>query len=123
VNAALTQGIKFAVRRPRPDGGRYSFPSGHASAAFATAAVIQRHYGWKVAIPAYGLATYVGTSRLSENRHFASDVIFGAAIGIVSGRAVSVGHGRARFDLFPIARPGGAGVGFTLVTTGERTSR
>jgi membrane-associated phospholipid phosphatase len=116
--AGLTQGIKLAVDRPRPDGSRYSFPSGHTSSSFATAAVLQRHYGWKVGAPAYALASYVGASRLSENMHFLSDVLFGAGIGIVSGRAVTVGHGTKTFALVPLAAPGpggGGGLGLTLV--------
>ena len=57
---AFTQAIKFSVRRERPDGSnRHSFPSGHASATFATATVLQRHLGWKAALPTYTVATYV----------------------------------------------------------------
>jgi membrane-associated phospholipid phosphatase len=115
VDAALTQGLKVAVGRERPDGGRYSFPSGHASSTFATATVLQRHFGWKVGLPAYGLAAYVAGSRLQENKHFMSDVIFGAAVGVVSGRAVSLGHGKTRFAMAPFAAAGGGGVGFTLL--------
>ena len=115
VTGVLTQGIKFAADRTRPDGSNYSFPSGHTSSAFATAAVLQRHYGWKVGLPAYALAGYVGGSRLAENRHYLSDVIFGAAIGIIGGRAVTFGHGSHQFALSPIAVPGGAGVGFVHI--------
>jgi membrane-associated phospholipid phosphatase len=117
VTTALTQGIKFAADRTRPDGSSYSFPSGHTSSAFATAAVIQRHYGWKVGLPAYALAGYVGGSRLAENRHYLSDVLFGAAIGIIGGRAVTFGHGSHQFALTPIAVPGGAGVGLVHIGT------
>jgi PAP2 superfamily len=112
VDTVLTQGIKFAVDRQRPDGGSYSFPSGHTSSSFATATVLQRHFGWKVGVPAYVMASFVGGSRLQERRHYLSDVVFGAAIGIVSARAVTVGHGRATFAVSPIAAPGRAGVGF-----------
>ena len=110
VNGVLTQGIKVAVNRTRPDGSRYSFPSGHTSATFATAAVIERHLGWKAAAPFYGLATYVGASRMVDNRHFASDVIFGAALGIVSGRAVSVGHGSRGVTVTATPTLGGAAI-------------
>jgi membrane-associated phospholipid phosphatase len=110
VSGALTQGIKFAAGRTRPDGTSYSFPSGHAASAFATATVLQRYYGWKVGVPAFALAGYVGGSRLSENRHYLSDVLFGASIGILSARAVTVGHGRHQFALTPVAMPGGVGV-------------
>jgi len=115
MTAMFTQGLKLSVGRRRPDGTRYSFPSGHTSSTFASATVLQRHFGWKAGIPAYAFATYVAGSRLQENKHFASDVLVGAALGIVSGRAVTVGRGRATFALSPFAAPGGAGVGLTLV--------
>ena len=85
VTAVLTQGIKVAVDRQRPDGSRFSFPSGHTSSTFTTAAVLQHEFGWKIGAPAYVVATFIGGSRLQENRHYLSDVLFGAAIGIVSG--------------------------------------
>ena len=115
VGTVLTQGIKVSTGRQRPDGARFSFPSGHTSSSFATAAVLQRHFGWKAGIPAYGLAAFVAGSRLQENRHYMSDVIFGAAVGIVSGRAVTVGRGRGVFSVAPFAVRGGGGVGFTLM--------
>lgn len=115
LNTVVTQGIKLAVDRTRPDQSHYSFPSGHTSSTFATAAVLQRQLGWKVGAPAYAMALYVGASRMSENKHFASDVIFGAALGIVAGRTVTVGHGGARFALSPTAVPGGGAVMFSHV--------
>ncbi len=113
INLAMTQGLKHAVNRTRPDGTRYSFPSGHASASFATAAVLQRELGSKVGIAAYGLAAYASWSRLSENKHYASDVIFGAAIGLVSGRCVTVGH--QSFAVGPTVVRGGVALTFTRV--------
>ena len=89
LNGLLTQGLKFAVDRTRPDGGAYSFPSGHTSAAFATAAVLQHDYGVAAALPAYALGGFIGWSRVRSNHHWLSDVAFGAAIGLVSGRAAS----------------------------------
>jgi membrane-associated phospholipid phosphatase len=115
VGTVLTQGIKVSTGRQRPDGTRFSFPSGHTSSSFATAAVLQRHFGWKAGIPAYGLAAFVAGSRLQENRHYMSDVIFGAAVGIVSGRAVTVGRGRGLLAVAPFAVRGGGGIGFTLI--------
>ncbi len=109
----LTAGIKMSVGRGRPDGTQYSFPSGHASTTFATATVLQRNFGWKVGIPAYGIATYVAASRIEAKRHYLSDVAFGAALGIVAGRTVTLGTGNARFALSPAAAPGGAGVNLT----------
>jgi membrane-associated phospholipid phosphatase len=115
VNAALTASIKVAVNRERPDGGSYSFPSGHSSASFATAAVLARHLGWRAGVPAYAVASYVAASRLPENKHYTSDVIFGAAVGIVAGRATTVGKGKATFALSPMTVQRGAGVWLTLV--------
>jgi membrane-associated phospholipid phosphatase len=113
LNAAVTTGVKYASNRTRPDGGRNSFPSGHTSSIFANAAVLSRHFGWRVAVPAYGLATYVGVARVQENHHYMSDVVFGAALGLVSGRTVSVGKGSARFQISPALLPGGAGIYLT----------
>ena len=113
VSQLVTQGIKFTVRRTRPDGTQYSFPSGHTATSFATATVLQRHFGWKVGVPAYAMATYVAASRVQAKRHFLSDVTMGAAIGIVGGRSVTVGRGDARFALAPAAVPGGAAVQFS----------
>jgi membrane-associated phospholipid phosphatase len=89
VSGIITDGIKWATNRTRPDGGKYSFPSGHTSSSFATASVLQHHFGWKVGVPSYALATYVASSRVANSRHFVSDVVFGAGIGIASGRATT----------------------------------
>ena len=111
----LTAGIKLSARRHRPDGDEFSFPSGHTSVTFATATVLQRNFGWKAGVPAYALASYVAASRVQMKRHFLSDVAFGAAIGIVSGRTVTVGRGRARFAVAPTVSPNQAGMSFVLL--------
>lgn len=110
VNGVLTQALKAAVNRTRPNGSKHSFPSGHTSATFATAAVIQEHYGWKAAAPLYALGGYVSASRMVDHEHFASDVIFGAALGMVSGRAASFGHGPHRVAVSPSVQPGGIAI-------------
>jgi len=56
----------------------------------------------------------VAGSRLQENKHFPSDVLFGAALGIVGGRSVTLGGGRARVSLVPLAGPG-RGFGVAVV--------
>jgi membrane-associated phospholipid phosphatase len=115
VSQTLTQAIKFSAGRTRPDGTTLSFPSGHTASAFATAAVLQRHLGWKAGIPAYAVASYVAASRIQGQRHYFSDVAFGAAVGMVAGRTVTIGRGDARFAVSPAAAPGGAAVNFTWV--------
>jgi membrane-associated phospholipid phosphatase len=113
VSQSLTQGIKVTVRRARPTGECCAFPSGHASAAFATASVLERHLGYRNAWPTLVLAGYVATSRLADNRHFLSDVLFGAALGMASGWTVVGRHGRSNFALLPVPVPGGVMVSFT----------
>ncbi len=113
VSQALTQGIKIAVRRDRPTGECCAFPSGHASASFATAAVLERHLGYRGAWPTFALATYVAASRLHDNRHFLSDVLFGGALGIASGWTVVGRHGRSSYALLPVPVKGGALVSLT----------
>jgi membrane-associated phospholipid phosphatase len=89
VNLAYVFLIKEAAHRERPDGSsRQSFPSGHASNAFAVATVLERHYGWKVAVPGYAVASFIAASRLAAEKHFLSDVTFGAAFGFGVGRTV-----------------------------------
>ena len=91
------------------DGTEFSFPSGHSAATFASATVLQRHFGWKVGVPAFAVASYVAASRVQEKRHFLSDVAFGATLGIIAGRTVTVGRGEARFAVSPMADTGRRG--------------
>jgi hypothetical protein len=114
LSEGITEGAKLIGRRDRPlnaDGSKqfgYSFPSGHAATTFAAATVLQQHLGYKAGLPTYLVASYVAMSRLHDNRHFASDVVFGAATGIVIGRSVTW-HGR-NFYASPMLVPGGSGV-------------
>ena len=110
VAQTLTGAVKMSVRRGRPDGTQFSFPSGHTSVSFASATVLQRHFGWKAGVPAYAMASYVAASRIHDKRHFLSDVAFGAVVGIVSGWTVTMGHGDAQVTMTPVAAPGGAGL-------------
>jgi membrane-associated phospholipid phosphatase len=115
VAQTVTGVIKHAAHRTRPDGTNLSFPSGHTSVSFASATVLQDEFGWKVGIPAYLVAGYVAAARIEARRHFLSDVAFGAAIGVLAGRSVTIGSGDKRFAVNPVASPGGAGVNFTWV--------
>ncbi|MGB2712924.1 MAG: phosphatase PAP2 family protein [Vicinamibacterales bacterium] len=107
VSQALTQGLKNAVRRDRPNGECCSFPSGHASATFATAAVLERHFGYRASWPTLAIAAYVASSRLHDNVHFLSDVLFGSALGMASGWTVVGRHGRSSYAMLPIPVKGG----------------
>jgi membrane-associated phospholipid phosphatase len=103
----LVEPLKFATRRQRPDlSNRLSFPSGHSAVTFAAATVIERHLGWRRSVLGYTIASYVAASRLHDNRHHLSDVIFGAAVGTAAGRAV-VHHKADEWAFVPAKVPGG----------------
>src|SRR4029079_13044051 len=82
------------------DGSRQSFPSGHTTSAFAAAAAVTAETGtwwpkskWVIGPLMYGGATMVGLSRMYHNKHWASDVVLGAAIGTFSGwKVVQYSH-------------------------------
>ena len=110
VEGVIAQGLKYTVPRKRPDGGHYSFPSGHASATFATADVLLQRFGWKAGLPAYSGAVWIAVSRVAQRQHYLSDVIAGAAIGIASARAIDVHAGRQHVAAVPMAVPHGAAI-------------
>jgi membrane-associated phospholipid phosphatase len=107
VAGVSTLALKLATQRTRPDGEPRSFPSGHAAGTFAAATVVQRHYGLKGAIPAYTAAVLIAGARMQANSHYATDLIMGAAVGIISGRAATFDLGQKRIQLSPAAAPGG----------------
>jgi hypothetical protein len=115
VAGGLVQGMKQIGQRDRPTGECCSFPSGHAASAFAAAAVLERHLGYRLSWPALVGATYVGTSRLVDNRHFLSDVIMGAAVGEAAGWTVVGRHGRKTFTMHPVPIRGGMMLTWTRV--------
>jgi PAP2 superfamily len=89
VTATFSEVLKVSVGRKRPDGSnKLSFPSGHASNAFAWATIGGRYFGWKLALPGYTLASLVAISRVEKNVHNLSDVVAGAGLGYICGRAV-----------------------------------
>ena len=113
VSEAIVQTLKYTTRRERPDNsGKTSFPSGHAADTFAFATALERHLGWKGAVPAYLFSSYVAISRIPDNRHWMSDVVFGASVGIIAGRTCTR-HGK-EYPLHVSVSPtrGGAAVMF-----------
>jgi len=117
VTEAYTGLLKYTVQRPRPDGSdNLSFPSGHTSAAFTLATVAEHHYGWKIGVPAYLLASGVGYSRMEKDKHNLSDVLAGATLGIIVGRTVGRLDGdrpakKSTFTVTPATDAHGQGVG------------
>lgn len=73
---------KLAGISQRPNNGSFDgFPSGHTSSAFSAAGFMQKRYGWKLGLPTTLLATSVGISRITSERHTALQVIAGALLG------------------------------------------
>ena len=67
-----------------------SFPSGHTTVAFAAATVFASEYKDHVIVPiiAYSAASLIGLSRITENKHWSTDVLAGAALGFLAGKQV-----------------------------------
>ncbi|MEP7109719.1 MAG: phosphatase PAP2 family protein [Ferruginibacter sp.] len=97
INVIATNGLKAIFRRPRPyvtypndvfiltSSRGTSFPSGHTSLAFATATSLTlTHKKWWVAVPAYLWAGCVGYSRMYLGKHYPSDLLGGAVVGVGS---------------------------------------
>ncbi len=103
VNGILTLVLKTSINRTRPNGERYSYPSGHTSAAFAVAGVVFTDYGKAWGIPALVLAGYVGLSRLQEGKHYPSDVIAGGILGTyVSLKVVQHRKAKEKISVSPL---------------------
>jgi len=80
--------LKHSTHQLRPDGSTYnSFPSGHTAAAFVGAEMMNQEFGWRspwYSVAGYTMATATGVLRVMNNRHWLSDVITGAGIGILT---------------------------------------
>ena len=89
IMAGLVNGIKYTASEERPDGSTSnSFPSGHTATAFMAATILHKEYGltrslW-YSVGGYAVATGIGAFRVMNNRHWVSDVLTGAGIGILS---------------------------------------
>ena len=89
IMALLVNSIKYTAKEIRPDGSsRNSWPSGHTATAFAGATILHKEYGmtrspW-YSVAGYAVATATGIMRVLNNRHWVSDVLSGAGIGIMS---------------------------------------
>ena len=88
--ALMVNVIKNTAKEMRPDGSSAnSWPSGHTATAFVGATLLHKEYGltrspW-YSVAGYGVATATGVMRVLNNRHWISDVLSGAGIGILSG--------------------------------------
>jgi len=92
LSKSITYGTKKNIGRERPDkSDKQSFPSGHTETAFVAAEFLHQEYKnqsiW-ISIGGYSAATFVGIARIYNNKHWLSDVVAGAGIGILSTKVV-----------------------------------
>lgn len=113
---SATLGLKLAFNRKRPNGGNHGFPSGHASRTFAVATVLETLHGPLVGIPSYLLAGLISFSRLDENAHNLSDLVFGAALGSAVGWGTAHFHKKGDTNLLVLPMINN-GVGGILVSS------
>lgn len=96
IMTAIVYPLKKITAVPRPDtGAPNSFPSGHTAQAFAAATFLHKEFGKEhplYSVLAFGTATGVGVLRVMNNRHWASDVLVGAGIGILSTNLAYLTH-------------------------------
>lgn len=134
-NYAVSMGIMTAVvaiakkqsHRLRPDGSSYdSFPSGHAAASFASAEFLKQEYKdvspW-LGYAGYVVATTTGVFRLYNNKHWVSDVVAGAGVGILSAKLgylvypplkrLIMGRKQTNFNLMPAYQEKALGFSFS----------
>lgn len=90
ITMAVTFGLKYSIHSRRPTGELHSFPSGHAAITFSSAEFMRKRYGWKVGVPAYIFASFVGYTRIHAHEHYFRDVAAGAAIGMLTTYIVSM---------------------------------
>jgi len=127
VTGLFTTVIKVAAGRHRPSTGdsstsfdgfttdHKSFPSGHSATVFAIATVIANEYEDVPYIKpiSYGIATMTGLSRINDEKHWASDVFFGAALGYFTAKTLLRLHSNKKgqhFTIYPRADRNGGGV-------------
>jgi len=134
LSEAITTGLKYAVGRSRPYAQKgasdfnpfkspppsysLSFPSGHATTAFALSSVVaEQYHSWPVKLVAYGLALAVSYGRMDIDVHFLSDVFWGGVIGISVGRCLVKFHEKDKtpsLTLAPLAGSTSPGVGLSI---------
>jgi membrane-associated phospholipid phosphatase len=123
--------VKSITNRERPDGSNHlSFPSGHTATAFVAAEFLHQEYGCKsvwIDIAGYGTAAFVGVARVYKNRHWLSDVVAGAGVGILTTKGVYWVYPRLKMKWFgkhehgealqfmPVVECNGGGANLALV--------
>ncbi|GAB2954396.1 hypothetical protein GCM10027048_19750 [Hymenobacter coalescens] len=122
IYGVMTYAVKNTTKILRPDGStRNSFPSGHTAQAFLAASIVHTEFRDKsqwYGVGAYAIATSVGALRMLNDRHWQSDVLAGAGVGILSAHLGYLTHrnrwGRkplpGKYSVMPMLYPGATGL-------------
>jgi len=106
LNGLATMSLKLAAWNHVPNGELFGWPSGHTSSTMTVASVVHEYYGLLPAVPLYALTGLVMYERMITGEHWASDVIFGAAMGYVIGHTVAGNHVQVfGMDVIPYTDP------------------
>lgn len=97
ITGVSTMFFKVAACTDSPNGESLAWPSGHVSSTMAMATVLNDAYGPLVGAPMFALTALVGVSRIDDQEHSFSDVVFGAALGWVVAHSVMKEH---RLEVF-----------------------
>lgn len=117
LNGIYTELLKLIAQDRSPNGERLAWPSGHTSVSVTFATVMNEFYGPWVGVPLYALSGFVMYQRMETGEHWASDVIFGAAIGYTVGRTVAGKYKPQIFDMdvIPYFNPDNGSAGIALM--------
>jgi membrane-associated phospholipid phosphatase len=119
----IVQGMKTWIPSERPSGNMHSMPSGHTAQAFVSATILDMEYRdaspW-ISVGGYAVATTTAMYRMINNKHWISDVLIGAGIGIFSTKVVYFTHryhwgNKSNIVIFPAVYKNGGGVSFAMV--------
>ncbi len=120
----IVRGMKSYIRVERPDGvGMNSMPSGHTAQAFVAATILDMEYRdtspW-ISVGGYAVATTTAMGRMVNNKHWISDVMIGAGIGIFSARLVYFTHQykwgkKNNMVILPAIYQKGGGLSFAMI--------
>jgi membrane-associated phospholipid phosphatase len=120
----IVHGMKTWIPSDRPYfDGRNSMPSGHTAQAFVTATILDMEYRdtspW-IGVGGYAVATTTAVGRMVNNKHWISDVLIGAGIGIFSAKAVYFTHQyhwgkKNNIVLLPAIYKNGGGASFAMI--------
>ena len=99
LDGLITLALKGIARDHCPNDEYYAWPSGHTSSSIAFATVMNEYYGPRIGLPLYALSGFVMYERMETGEHWASDVVFGAALGYVIGKTVADRYKPQIFDM------------------------